>query len=110
MVQDYQKSIEKGAAQLSPALADRVQFLAHNFFEVQPVIGADVYILRHICHDWSAENSIKILRQLVPAMKANSKILLVEIVVLPSNTGMSSIAERYLRYGFPDEESTIADS
>jgi 6-hydroxytryprostatin B O-methyltransferase len=97
VVEDYKNNVGKGAAQLSPELTNRVKFLPHNFFDLQPVVGAEVYILRHICHDWSTENSIKIIRQIVPAMKPESKILLVEIVVSVSSRTMSSIAERYLR-------------
>jgi 6-hydroxytryprostatin B O-methyltransferase len=97
VVEDYKNNVEQGAAQLPAELSNQVKFLPHNFFEPQPVVGADVYILRHICHDWSAENSEKILRQIAPAMKPESKILLVEIVVSPSEKPMSSIAERYLR-------------
>jgi 6-hydroxytryprostatin B O-methyltransferase len=98
VVEDYKKNVEKGAAELSSELTGRVDFVPHNFFDPQPVAGADVYILRHICHDWSAENSVKILSQIVPAMKPGSKILLVEIVVSPpSARNMTSIAERYLR-------------
>ncbi|OAG07853.1 S-adenosyl-L-methionine-dependent methyltransferase [Paraphaeosphaeria sporulosa] len=97
VVQDYKNNVEEGAAKLPSELTDQVKFLPHNFFDPQPVVGAEVYILRHICHDWSAENSEKILRQIVPAMKPESKILLVEIVVSPTEKPMSSIAERYLR-------------
>ena len=97
VVEDYKKNVELGASQLAPELKDRVSFVPHNFFDVQPVEGADVYILRHICHDWSAENSVKILQAIVPALKPGSKILLVEIVVSVSRKSMSSIAERYLR-------------
>ncbi|TEY74877.1 hypothetical protein BOTCAL_0068g00020 [Botryotinia calthae] len=97
VVEDYEKNVEQGAAQLSSELTERVKFVPHNFFDPQPVAGAEVYILRHICHDWSHENSVKIIRQIVPAMKPRSKILLVEIVVSPSNRPMSSIAERYQR-------------
>lgn len=97
VVEDYKNNVEQGAAQLPPELTNRVKFVPHNFFDLQPVVGAEVYILRHICHDWSTENSVKIIRQIVPAMKPGSKILLVEIVVSLSNIAMSSIAERYLR-------------
>ncbi|KAF7929020.1 hypothetical protein EAE99_004764 [Botrytis elliptica] len=97
VVEDYKKNVEQGAAQLSSELTNRVKFLQHNFFDPQPVTGAEVYVLRHICHDWSHENSVKIIRQIVPVMKPGSKILMVEIVVSPSNRPMSSIAERYLR-------------
>lgn len=72
--------------------------MPHDFFDPQPIVGADVYIMRHICHNWSTENSAKIIRGIVPVLKAGSKILLVEVVVIPSNTGESSVAERYMRY------------
>ncbi|OKL58469.1 hypothetical protein UA08_06066 [Talaromyces atroroseus] len=81
VVEDYKNTVEQGAAQLPPELADRVKFVPHNLFDLQPVAGAEIYILHHICHDWSAENSVKIIKQILPAMKPGSKILLVEIVV-----------------------------
>lgn len=97
VVEDYQHTIEQGAAQLPKELANRVQFQAHDFFKPQPVHGADVYILRHICHNWSTANSAKILKELVSVMKPTSKILLVEVVVKPSGMEDSTIAERYMR-------------
>lgn len=97
VVQDYKHTVEQGAAQLPAELTDRVTFMPHNFFDPQPVVGADVYIMRHICHNWSIENCAKIIQAIVPAMKPDSKILLVEVVVIPSNEEESSIAERYMR-------------
>jgi 6-hydroxytryprostatin B O-methyltransferase len=97
VVQDYKHTVEQGAAQLPPELSSRVSFMPHNFFEPQPVAHADVYIMRHICHNWSTENCAKIIQQIAPAMKTDSKILLVEVVVMPSNQEESSIAERYMR-------------
>lgn len=72
--------------------------MPHDFFQPQPTTGADVYVLRHICHNWSVENCARILRQIVPALNPNSKILLVEVVVTPSNAEESKVAERYMRY------------
>lgn len=72
--------------------------MPHDFFQPQPTTGADVYVLRHICHNWSVENCARILRQIVPALEPNSKILLVEVVVTPSNAEESNVAERYMRY------------
>ncbi|KAM0136386.1 hypothetical protein ACHAP3_004616 [Botrytis cinerea] len=88
VVEDYKNNIEQGAAQLLSELTERVKF---------PVTGAEVYILRHICHNWSHENSVEIIRQILLAIKPGSKILMVEIAVSPSNKPMPSIAERYLR-------------
>lgn len=101
VVQDYKHTVEQGAAQLPPELSGRVKFMPHNFFDVQPIEAADIYILRHICHNWSSEKCAEIMRQIVPVMKAGSKILLVEVVVLPSNMEESRVAERYMRYVNP---------
>ncbi|KAL4733744.1 S-adenosyl-L-methionine-dependent methyltransferase [Aspergillus similis] len=55
---------------------------AHDFFTPQPVIGARAYSLHSILHDWSDEDGVKILRNLVPALKRGySRVLLNEIVV-----------------------------
>ncbi|KAL8725156.1 MAG: hypothetical protein Q9166_007531 [cf. Caloplaca sp. 2 TL-2023] len=97
IVQDYKHTVEKGAAQLPSELFGRVEFVAHDFFDAQPIAGADVYIMRHICHNWSSENSARIIREIVPVMKPRSRILLVEVVVIASNKEDSSVAERYMR-------------
>ncbi|KAL8653249.1 MAG: hypothetical protein Q9210_002203 [Variospora velana] len=96
VVQDYKHTVEEGAAQIPSDLRGRVEFMPHDFFSPQPT-AADVYILRHICHNWSTENCAKIIREIVPMLKPTSKILLIEVVVRPSNMEESSAAERYTR-------------
>jgi O-methyltransferase domain len=55
---------------------------AHDFFTPQPVKAARAYSLHSILHDWSDEDGVKILENLVPALKRGySKVLLNEIVV-----------------------------
>ncbi|KAL4978280.1 S-adenosyl-L-methionine-dependent methyltransferase [Aspergillus desertorum] len=55
---------------------------AHDFFRPQPVVGARAYSLHSILHDWSDEDGVKILQNLVPALKKGySRVLLNEIVV-----------------------------
>jgi chemotaxis methyl-accepting protein methylase len=98
VVQDYKHTVEQGAALLSAELTGRVSFMPHDFFNPQPITDADVYIMRHICHNWSAEKCGEIIRNIVPAMKRGSRILLVEVVVTPSGGEESSVAERYMRY------------
>ncbi|KAL8974402.1 MAG: hypothetical protein Q9197_001371 [Variospora fuerteventurae] len=96
IVQDYKHTVEEGAAQIPSDLRGRVEFMPHDFFSPQPT-AADVYILRHVCHNWSTENCAKIIREIVPMLKPTSKILLVEAVVRPSNMEDSGAAERYTR-------------
>lgn len=107
-MQDYKHTVEQGRDQLPACLLDRISFQAHDIFDPQPATAADVYILRHICHNWSDPQASTILRNLVPAMKPTSRILLVETVVVPprgierslssSPSGaMSALQERYMR-------------
>lgn len=54
----------------------------HDFFTPQPVQHARTYYLHSILHDWGDEEGIKILKNLVPALKKGySRVLLNEIVV-----------------------------
>ncbi|KAJ8519276.1 hypothetical protein ONZ45_g3759 [Pleurotus djamor] len=55
----------------------------HDFF--QPMnIAADIYFLRSIVHDWSDEDSTKILKQIRVGAKATSKMILFEMAVIPA--------------------------
>ncbi|KAL8365405.1 hypothetical protein RB595_004283 [Gaeumannomyces hyphopodioides] len=56
----------------------RVGFVAHDFFEPQPVAGADVYMLKMILHDWTDAECARILRALVPALKPGARVILIE--------------------------------
>lgn len=54
----------------------------HDFFTPQPVQGARAYYLHSILHDWGDEEGVRILENLVPALKSGySRVLLNEIVV-----------------------------
>ncbi|KAJ5182715.1 O-methyltransferase [Penicillium capsulatum] len=55
---------------------------SHDFFTPQPVQSARAYFTHSICHDWSDEDSIRIMKNLVPALKPGySRVLLNEIVI-----------------------------
>ena len=60
---------------------ERVRFMAHDFFSPQPVSGAEVYFLRWVLHNWSDKYCLMILRNLVPALRTGSKLLLCEYVL-----------------------------
>lgn len=77
-VQDTIDVVELGSENLPADLEYRVSFLAHNFFEEQPVVGADVYFFRWIFHDWSDKYCISILQNLIPALKPGARILVNE--------------------------------
>ena len=61
-------------------VADRVQFIAGDFFQSVPS-GADAYFLRHIIHDWNDDQSRTILKNCHAAMPTNGRLLLAEFVL-----------------------------
>lgn len=79
------------------SIASRIKYATHNFFDDQPIIGAEVYLLRMILHYWSIEESAKILRKLVSVLKPNRSRILVMDTVLPSPGSVTTVTERQLR-------------
>ena len=105
IVQDLLHTIETHPP-VPAALAERVTYMVHDLFEEQPVKGADVYFFRWIFHNWSDKYCIRILQNLVPALKAGARILINEWCLPEPNTMPISV-ERQMRYVFPFSRSTI---
>ncbi|HEX9928348.1 MAG TPA: methyltransferase [Pyrinomonadaceae bacterium] len=77
-----QPQVVAGANNLleSHGVSERTQIVAGNFFEEIPV-KADIYLMKHIIHDWNDEQSETILRNLAVSAPQGAKLLLVESVV-----------------------------
>ncbi|KAK7698834.1 hypothetical protein SLS64_012185 [Diaporthe eres] len=97
IVQDVAATVEKAASLRPQHEGDVISFQTHDFFHAQPVNHADVYFLRKILHDWPDEYAVKILQQLVPAMKPGARVLINDHVMLPPGT-MSAYNEWSFRY------------
>ncbi|KAI1212480.1 sterigmatocystin 8-O-methyltransferase [Annulohypoxylon truncatum] len=78
-VQDLAKVKPVFEANLPEDVKDRVSFVEHNFFQPQPV-QADIYIFKMILHDWPDQESSKILRALIPALKPGARVILFEYI------------------------------
>ena len=50
--------------------------MAHDFLNEQPVEDVDVYLLRWIFHKWSDEDCVRILRNLIPALKKGARVVI----------------------------------
>ena len=73
---------------ISKVSAQGFEATAHDFFTPQPVKHARAYYLHSVLHDWSDDDCVKILKQIVPAMKSGySKVLLNEIAVPERGAG-----------------------
>lgn len=85
------------AVSSNPDLQKRITFVIHNFFTPQPTV-ADIYIFRHILHDWSDADSVCILKALVPALRDGARIMISEgIVPEPPAIRASTLDEKQIR-------------
>lgn len=78
-------SVVEGAASAiqSSGLSDRLSTAAGNFFASVPT-GGDLYLLKHIIHDWNDEKATAILKSCREAIGPQGRLMLVEIVVPPN--------------------------
>lgn len=95
MVQDLEPVIREAREKVSADVADRITFMAHDFFRPQP-IQADVYFFRWILHNWSDAYCVRILRALVPALQPGAKVMVSE-AVLPGPGGLPTRMEAVVR-------------
>jgi hypothetical protein len=78
--------LEGAGSLLSTAgILERCQLVGGSFFGDLPR-GGDIYILKHILHDWDDERALSILRNCRAAMEQQAKLLIVEWVIPPGNT------------------------
>ena len=78
IVQDLESTAAAGRDQLPEEFRDRFTFQTHDFFTPQPVKNADVYFFRAVFHNWPDKYCIRILQNLVPALKKGAKILIID--------------------------------
>ena len=82
---DVQPVIEGAGALLErEGVSERVEKVSGDFFARVPA-AADLYMMKHIIHDWDDERAVMILRNVNEAMKREGKVLIVEIVVPEGN-------------------------
>jgi hypothetical protein len=75
-----------GALQMldSYGVADRVELVEGDFLSEIPVV-ADIYMLKHIIHDWYDDKNQKILGNIRANMPDDGKVLIIEAVVPEGN-------------------------
>jgi ubiquinone/menaquinone biosynthesis C-methylase UbiE len=80
------ETVVKGASEKLEAagLAQRCESVAGDFFKAVPEDG-DAYIMKWIIHDWDDERATTILRNCRKAMKPEGRLLIVDVVIPPSN-------------------------
>lgn len=69
----------------NPSLdTSRCELKAGSFFDSIPT-GGDAYLLKSIVHDWEDKKAEQILRNCHKAMDQDSRLLLIEVVILPKD-------------------------
>lgn len=96
IVEDSPEVVAMGQEGLPADLQDRVSFKAHDFFREQQVLGADVYLLRLVLHDWSDKYARLIIKALIPALKPGARIVINDRVI-PARNQVHYLAEREAR-------------
>jgi hypothetical protein len=81
IVQDLPEVVSQAEARPPAGLEGRIRYEAYDFFTPQPVKDADVYFFRRIFHDWPDHVCVEILGNLVPSMKAGSRVVLDETIL-----------------------------
>jgi hypothetical protein len=69
---------------VADGLAGRVHLVPTDFFVAVPP-GADAYLMRHIIHDWTDEQSRTILNNIRQVIAPSGRVLIVESVIPPGN-------------------------
>jgi SAM-dependent methyltransferase len=78
IVFDMPPAAERATKNISESgLADRCKAIGGDFFEDVPS-GGDVYVLKHVIHDWNDDRAVKILANCRRAMPESGKLLIVE--------------------------------
>jgi len=64
----------------SYGVADRAELVAGDFCEAIPV-KADIYVLKHIIHDWYDDKCEAILRNIRNEMPGDARVLIIDAIV-----------------------------
>ncbi|KAF2707638.1 S-adenosyl-L-methionine-dependent methyltransferase, partial [Pleomassaria siparia CBS 279.74] len=96
IVQDSETTVARAREQVPEDVKDRVTFQVHDFWTEQPVKNASVYFFKTIFHDWSDLYSVKILRQLIPALKRGARVIIADVCIPPKGA-VSLYKEQWIR-------------
>ena len=78
---DRPEVVEGAGATLEAAgVTDRVERVGGDFFQSVPA-GGDVYLLKHILHDWNDEECVKILGRVREAMAPDGRVVVAEMLI-----------------------------
>jgi hypothetical protein len=75
---------EADALVIKEGVNKRIQLISGDFFKSVPA-GCDIYLMKHILHDWSDAECLRILRNIRSVMDKQGKVLILEMLITPGN-------------------------
>ena len=81
---DLPHVIDAATKPTEPALAERVEFARGDFFREVPADG-DVYLLKHVLHNWDDERAGQLLRRCVEVMAPGGRVIVIDALLAPDN-------------------------
>lgn len=81
VVQDRPEVVAGARERVPVEFAGRIGFESHDFFEVQTREGAEVYFLRRILHSYPDHLCVRILRNLIPAMRGGTRVVVCDNIM-----------------------------
>ncbi len=89
-------------------LGHRVELRGGSFFEEVPE-GGDLYVLKHILHDWDDERAAAILRTCHRASEPGTTLLVVERVLGPESHAVDYVADLLMLVMFGGKERSRSE-
>ncbi|HEX2064598.1 MAG TPA: methyltransferase [Acidimicrobiales bacterium] len=86
-------------------LTERVELVEGDFFEEVPS-GGDLYLLKHILHDWDDERAGRILERCHEAAPPGATLLVVERLLGPGADAVAALADLLMMVLFGGRERT----
>ena len=101
--------VVEGAGPVLGDVADRVERIGGDFLK-DALPSADLYLLKHVLHDWDDEKSIAILKSVRAAMKPSAKVAVIELVIPePLQPGPSTMMDLNMMVMLNGRERTSAE-
>jgi hypothetical protein len=102
-------NIVQGATDVLGDVAARTELLGGDFL-VDALPSANLYLLKHILHDWSDTESLKILRAVRAAMAPGARVLIIEFVIAePALPGPAALMDLNMMVMLGGMERTSAE-
>ena len=97
IVQDISETAWKQGQCISHESGAQIIFEAYDFRSPQPFRGADIYYFRNIFHNWPDKNCIEILRNQIPSLKTDARLIIDDFTLHEPGT-LSASEERKRRW------------